>query len=81
MSRREAPRRRGAGAVDGLTDTEREMVRLVADGKTNLEVAAILGLSPRTVETYRLRLMRKLGIEGLPSLVKYAIRHGIVSLD
>lgn len=81
MSRRDAPRRRGAGAVDSLTDTEREIVRLVADGKTNLEVAAILSLSPRTVETYRLRLMRKLGIEGMSSLVKYAIRHGIVSLD
>ncbi|HLX81884.1 MAG TPA: helix-turn-helix transcriptional regulator [Burkholderiales bacterium] len=67
--------------MDSLTDTEREIVRLVADGKTNLEVAAILGLSPRTVETYRLRLMRKLGIGGLSSLVKYAIRHGIVSLD
>jgi len=83
VARREAPRRRGAasGAVESLTQTEREIVRLVADGKTNIEVAAILGLSPRTVETYRLRLMRKLGIEGLPSLVKYAIRHGIISLD
>jgi len=64
-----------------LTRTEREIVRLVADGKTNVEVAAGLGLSPRTVETYRLRLMRKLGIEGLPALVKYAIRHGIIPLD
>ena len=83
MPRREGSGRRGAGsgAVESLTDTEREIVRLVASGKSNVEVAAVLGLSPRTVETYRLRLMRKLGIEGLPSLVKYAIREGLISLD
>jgi len=80
---RKLPARRGAnaGVVEGLTGTEREIVRLVADGNSNIEVAAILGLSPRTVETYRLRLMKKLGIEGLPSLIKYAIRTGITSLD
>jgi DNA-binding CsgD family transcriptional regulator len=67
--------------MENLTHTEREIVMLVANGKTNVEVAATIGLSPRTIETYRLRLMRKLGIEDLPALVKYAIRHGIVSLD
>lgn len=77
------PVRRGsaAGVVESLTSTEREIIRLVADGKSNVEAAAILGLSPRTVETYRLRLMRKLGIEGLSSLIKYAIRSGITTLD
>jgi DNA-binding CsgD family transcriptional regulator len=80
---RKLPVRRGghAGVAESLTDTEREIVRLVADGKSNHETAAILGLSPRTVETYRLRLMKKLGIEGLPSLIKYAIRAGITTLD
>jgi len=80
---RKSPARRGGspGIQESLTDTEREIVRLVADGHSNQEVAAILGLSPRTVETYRLRLMRKLGIEGLPSLIKYAIRAGITTLD
>jgi DNA-binding CsgD family transcriptional regulator len=67
--------------VEELTAVEREIVRLVADGKSNMEVGAVLQLSPRTVETYRLRLMRKLGIENLPSLVKYAIRNGITSVD
>ena len=83
MSTRKLPVRRGgaAGVVESLTSTEREIIRLVADGKSNVEAAAILGLSPRTVETYRLRLMRKLGIEGLSSLIKYAIRSGITTLD
>jgi DNA-binding CsgD family transcriptional regulator len=53
----------------------------VTEGKSNFEVAAAIGLSPRTVETYRGRLMRKLGIENLPALVRYAIRHGIIALD
>lgn len=83
MAGRKLPARRGgsSGGVESLTGTERDIVRLVADGNTNLEVAAVLGLSPRTVETYRLRLMKKLGIEGLPSLIKYAIRTGITTLD
>ena len=68
-------------AVEVLTPAERDILRLVTEGKSNFEVAAAIGLSPRTVETYRGRLMRKLGIENLPSLVRYAIRHGIIALD
>jgi two-component system NarL family response regulator len=64
-----------------LTTTERNILKLVAEGKSNSQVAATIGLSPRTVETYRLRLMRKLGFENLPALVKYAIRHEIITLD
>jgi len=77
--------RRSAGprdyAVEVLTPTERNILKLVTEGKSNFEVAATIGLSPRTVETYRGRLMRKLGIENLPNLVRYAIRHGIIPLD
>jgi DNA-binding NarL/FixJ family response regulator len=68
-------------AVEVLTPAERDILRLVTEGKSNFEVAAAIGLSPRTVETYRGRLMRKLGIENLPALVRYAIRHGIIALD
>lgn len=68
-------------SVESLTATERHIVKLVAEGESNPAVAKVLGLSPRTVETYRLRLMRKLGIENLASLVRYAIRHGITALD
>lgn len=77
--------RRSAGpreyAVEVLTPTERNILKLVTEGRSNFEVAATIGLSPRTVETYRGRLMRKLGIENLPNLVRYAIRHGIIPLD
>jgi DNA-binding NarL/FixJ family response regulator len=66
--------------IELLTPREREVLRLVADGKSNAEAAAILGLSPRSVETYRARLMQKLGIEDLPTLVKFAIRHGMTTL-
>jgi DNA-binding NarL/FixJ family response regulator len=71
---------RGGGA-EQLTSVEVEILRLVAEGKSNPQVAAILGLSPRTVETYRLRLMRKLEVDDLPALVKYAIRQGITKLE
>ena len=53
----------------------------MAEGKSNAEAAEIMGLSPRTVETYRSRLMQKLQLEDLPSLVKFAIRHGITSAE
>lgn len=68
-------------ATDRLTAAEYEIVRLVTEGKSNHQVASILGLSPRTVETYRLRLMRKLSVDSLPALVKYAIREGMTALD
>jgi DNA-binding NarL/FixJ family response regulator len=71
----------GPGGVDGLNPQEREILQLVAEGKSNAEAAEIMGLSPRTVETYRGRLMQKLQLEDLPSLVKYAIRHGLTPLE
>lgn len=72
---------KGGEPIESLTVTERNILKLVAEGRSNAQVAVTLGLSPRTIETYRLRLMRKLGLEDLASLVKYAIRHGIVPLD
>lgn len=65
---------------EALTAIEGKILKLVVEGKSNAQVAALLGLSPRTVETYRARLMRKLGVDNLPDLVKYAIRHGITTL-
>jgi DNA-binding NarL/FixJ family response regulator len=64
-----------------LTAREREVLRLVVQGKSNAEAAAALGLAARSVETYRLRLMQKLDIGDLASLVKFAVRHGITSLE
>jgi DNA-binding NarL/FixJ family response regulator len=72
----------GAGSpLEQLTAREREVLQLVVQGKSNAEAAALLGLSPRSVETYRLRLMQKLGMEDLPSLVKFAIRHGMTTIE
>jgi DNA-binding NarL/FixJ family response regulator len=70
-----------ASGIASLTVREREVLPLIVNGKSNAEAAAILGLSPRSVETYRLRLMQKLGIEDLPTLVKFAIRHGMTTLE
>jgi DNA-binding NarL/FixJ family response regulator len=64
-----------------LTPREREVLKLIAEGKSNADAAAALGLSPRSVETYRLRLMQKLDLQDLPSLVKFAIRHGMTTLE
>jgi DNA-binding NarL/FixJ family response regulator len=70
----------GSG-IASLTAREREVLPLIVNGKSNAQAAAILGLSPRSVETYRLRLMEKLGIQDLPTLVKFAIRHGMTTLE
>jgi DNA-binding NarL/FixJ family response regulator len=71
----------GRGGIDSLTAHEREILQLVTEGKSNAKAAEIMGLSTRTVETYRSRLMQKLQLEDLPSLVKFAIRHGITSAE
>jgi two-component system, NarL family, response regulator NreC len=73
--------RHPALTLQDLSHAEREILRLVANGKSNAEAAQLLGLSPRTVETYRSRLMEKLQLDDLSALIKFAIRHGITSLD
>jgi DNA-binding NarL/FixJ family response regulator len=61
-----------------VTGREREVVRLLAEGKSNKEVATILGISTKTVDTHRLNLMRKLNCHSVTELVHYAIRAHIV---
>jgi DNA-binding NarL/FixJ family response regulator len=70
-----------ASPLQALSRRELEVVQLVAEGKTSAEIAALLSLSPKTVETYRSRLMQKLGVNDVPSLVKFAIQHGLTSLQ
>ena len=60
-----------------LSAREREILQLVAEGKTSVQIADILHLSPKSVETYRSRLMRKLGIGDVAGLVRFAIQHGM----
>jgi PAS domain S-box-containing protein len=68
-------------AIESLTSNERSIIRLITEGKSNAEVAELLHFSPRTVETYRARVMQKLQLEDLVALVKFAIRHGMSSVD
>ena len=56
------------------------MLRLVAQGKTDKEVAAALGISVKTAETHRLRVMRKLQLQSVSDLVRYALRYRIIEL-
>lgn len=73
--------RHRASPLESLSSRERQILQLVAEGKSSAEIAAILFLSPKTVDTYRSRLMHKLDIGDLPSLVKFAIQHGVTQLD
>jgi len=61
-----------------LTPRERETVQLIAEGKSNKEIAVIFGISIKTVETHRAAIMRKLRVESSAALVRYAVRNGIV---
>ena len=65
----------------GLSPREREVLQLVVEGRSSAEIASVLFISPNTVDTYRSRLMRKLGVNDLPGLVKFAIQHGLTSLE
>jgi DNA-binding NarL/FixJ family response regulator len=67
--------------LDRLSQREREVLQLVVEGKTSSEIADILSLSPKSVETYRSRLMLKLGINNIPSLVKFALLQGITPAE
>lgn len=64
---------------DPLTDRERQVLRLIAEGKTTKEIAVILGVSAKTTDSHRTRLMRKLEIHETASLVRYAIRRGLIN--
>ncbi len=64
--------------ADRLTSREREIVQLLAEGKSNKEIARLLDLSVKTVETHRAAVMRKLELRSLPDLVRFAIRSRII---
>ena len=73
-----------SGSLDPLTlltDREREVLQMTVEGLTSVEIGEHLSLSPRTVETHRQNLMKKLAIDNQVDLVRFAIRHGIISLN
>src|SRR5688572_18999805 len=70
-----------ADPLTKLSEREREVLGLIAEGKSNKEIAMHLGIGVRTTETHRERIMRKLDIHSVAGLTKFAIAHGIVSLE
>ncbi len=68
-------------SLDGLTQREREILKLIAEGRTNQEVADLLVLSPTTVQTHRAHIMAKLGLRNHTELIKYALRQGLITLE
>jgi DNA-binding NarL/FixJ family response regulator len=67
--------------LEKLSLREREIMQMVVEGNTSEKIAGLLYLSPKTVETYRSRMMQKLDIKDMPTLVKFAIKQGIASLE
>lgn len=68
-------------AYEGLTDREREVLHLAAEGLSNPDIANRLSISPRTVETHRANLMRKLGLKTQTDLIRYALKRGILPME
>lgn len=62
-----------------LSNREREVIKLIAQGRSSKEIGRIMGISPRTVDTYRKRLMDKLDLRTLADVVRYAVRTGMVT--
>ena len=78
---RRAEQGRGLSPIDRLSVREREVFGQVVEGRSSAEIAELLHLSPKTVDTYRSRLMKKLEAESIADLVKLAVRQGIVQLE
>ena len=70
-----------AAAVDSLSARERQIVMLVVRGHSSAEIGTLLHLSPKTVDSYRSRLMAKIGVGDVPALVRFAIRTGLVDAE
>lgn len=71
--------RRRSAPMAQLTDREREVLQLIAEGFSSREIASQLGVAPKTAESYRSNLMAKLGIHKVPGLVRLAIREGLIT--
>jgi DNA-binding NarL/FixJ family response regulator len=68
-------------ALEKLPARQREILQLLAEGRTTKEIAFLLGVSFKTIETHRASLMQRLGIRHLPGLVCYAIEKGLISVS
>jgi DNA-binding NarL/FixJ family response regulator len=72
------PRPEGVDRYETLSHREREIFQLVAEAKTNKEIAALLGISPSTVETHRAKIIRKLDLHSATEIALYAVRRGVI---
>lgn len=75
-----SPARPGTGSLNRLTPRQREVLQLIAEGKSAKEIASILNISPRTAEFHKYRIMQELNLNTNAELVQFAIKHGIVSI-
>jgi len=69
------------GSIERLTARQLQIVQLIAEGRTNREIASELAISVKTVETHRAQLMSRLDVHDVPGIVRYAVRIGLVSPD
>jgi two-component system response regulator NreC len=74
----EAYRNKSERPADPLTARERQVLQLIAEGKSTKDTASVLGISVKTAESHRMRLMQKLNIHETASLVRYAVRRGLI---
>lgn len=70
-----------ASPLDALTPRQREILQLIAEGKSTKEMAYMLKVSIKTIETHRAQIMQRLNVRDIPGLVRYAIKVGLVNLD
>jgi two-component system, NarL family, response regulator NreC len=81
IAERFQPRFDAASPVESLSRREREILQLVAEGHRSAKIASLISISRKSVDTYRCRLMQKLGMRGLCDIVKFAIRNGLTSVE
>ena len=79
IEEKEVPAPANNGALGRLTPRETEVLRLIAEGYTNTQIADLLFLSPRTIETHRANIRSKLHLDSRAELVRFAVRHGLLS--
>jgi DNA-binding NarL/FixJ family response regulator len=81
LERRSDVRTGRVSPLDSLSVRERQVLQLVVEGRSSAEIARMIHLSPKSVDTYRSRLMKKLGVADVTALVKFAIQHGLTSAN
>jgi DNA-binding NarL/FixJ family response regulator len=81
MEQAAGPEQKAADPYEALTDREKQVLKLVAEGKSNKEVAEVLGISVKTAMSHREHVMEKLGLHNRTELVRYAIKAGVIRVE